>query len=68
MADWTDYGPAEFDKRRMPKGRKPQPVQQAGLFVLAAEPLPAKTGPEPPQLPGQGGLFGDTEIGDHQCH
>jgi hypothetical protein len=62
MADWTDYGPAEFDRRRMPRGRKPQNVQQAGLFVLAAEPLPAKTAGPGPEMDGQADLFGNEDV------
>jgi hypothetical protein len=64
MTVWDEYGPAEFDKRRMPKGRKPQPATQAGLFVMAAEPLPAKPAPQPEELPGQGGLFDPGEPTD----
>ena len=62
-APWTAFGPAEFDRRRMPKGRKPQPAQ-AGLFVLAAEPLPAKPAPVPEELPGQAALFGEDGDGE----
>ena len=68
MTAWTDFGPAEFDKRRMPKGRKAQPAMQAGLFVLAAEPVPAKPAPAREELPGQSGLFGDgDQAGDGPC-
>jgi hypothetical protein len=57
---WESYGPAEFDRRRMPKGHKSAPKDQGGLFVMAAEPLPAKVTPVPAELPGQDALFGDT--------
>lgn len=57
-APWTAFGPAEFDRRRMPRGRKPQPAAQASLFLLAAEPLPAKPAPVREELPGQAALFG----------
>jgi hypothetical protein len=68
MTAWTGFGPAEFDKRRMPKGRKPQPPMQAGLFVLAAEPVPAKPAPQPEQLPGQADLFGaNGQDQDERC-
>ena len=61
-ASWLDdFGPAEFDKTRMPRGRKPQPAGQAGLFVLAAEPLPVNPPPVREELPGQAALFGDDE-------
>ena len=52
MAEWGDYGPAEFDKRRMPAGHKSAPAAQAGLFVVAATPKPAKAAPAA-ELPGQ---------------
>ena len=55
---WQDYGAAEFDRRRMPKGHKQAPAEQAGLFVMAAEPLPAKTAALPAELPGQLDIFG----------
>jgi hypothetical protein len=54
------YGPAEFDRRRMPRGHKPAPKDQGGLFVVAVDPLPAKAAPVPAELDGQGALFGDT--------
>ena len=53
MTTWDDYGPAEFDKRRMPRGHKTPPAAQAGLFVIAATPKPVKTEPvvnDPDQL------------------
>ncbi len=59
MASWLDdFGPAEFDRTRMPKsGRKPRDAGQAGLFMMAAEPLPAKT-PVAEEMPGQESMFG----------
>jgi hypothetical protein len=56
---WADLGPAEFDRRRMPKGHKSAPAEQAGLFFAAVEPLPVKATPLPAELPGQESLFGD---------
>lgn len=56
---WTDLGPAEFDRRRMPKGHKAAPADQAGLFFVAVPPAPAKGTALPPELPGQDALFGD---------
>lgn len=58
---WEDFGPAEFDRRRMPKGHKSAPADQAGLFFVATPPAPAKSAPPPPELPGQDALFGDSE-------
>ena len=58
---WEQFGPAEFDKRRMPRGHKPPPADQAGLFFVAVPPKPAKTTPLPPELPGQDALFSDGE-------
>ena len=55
---WQDYGPAEFDRRRMPEGHKTAPEGQAGLFVMAAEPKPAKSAALPAELPGQLDIFG----------
>lgn len=60
--EWTAYGPAEFDRRRCPKGAKEAPADQAGLFVMAREPLPAKAAPVPPQMDGQGALFGGDDL------
>ena len=56
---WADFGPAEFDRRRMPRGHKSAPADQAGLFFAAIPPAPAKAAPVPPELPGQDALFGD---------
>ena len=58
---WADFGPAEFDRRRMPKGHKSAPADQGGLFFVAVPPKPAKTTALPPELPGQDALFGDGE-------
>ena len=55
----ADFGPAEFDRRRMPKGHKAPPADQAGLFFVAVPPKPAKAAALPPELPGQDALFGD---------
>ena len=56
---WADLGPAEFDRRRLPKGHKAAPADQAGLFFVAVPPAPAKVAPLPAELDGQGALFGD---------
>ena len=58
MAAWEDYGPAEFDKRRMPAGHKSAPADQAGLFVIAVTPKPAKTAPAADD-PDQLDMFGE---------
>jgi hypothetical protein len=50
---WEDFGPAEFDRRRMPRGHKIAPKDQGGLFVMAVEPRPVKAPALPPELPGQ---------------
>jgi hypothetical protein len=55
---WSDLGPAEFDKRRMPKGHKSAPADQGGLFFIAVAPVPAMPVTIAPELPGQGDLFG----------
>jgi hypothetical protein len=55
---WSDLGPAEFDKRRMPKGHKSAPADQGGLFFMAVKPVPAKGAALAAELPGQGDLFG----------
>jgi hypothetical protein len=56
---WQDFGPAEFDRRRMPKGHKTAAKDQGGLFFVAVEPLPAKPATLPAELDGQAALFGD---------
>jgi hypothetical protein len=61
MAAWDEYGPAEFDKRRMPRGHKSAPAAQAGLFVAAVTPEPAKTAATA-ELPGQLDML--TDAGD----
>jgi hypothetical protein len=55
---WSELGPAEFDKRRMPKGHKSAPADQGGLFFMAVEPVAAKPAALAAELPGQGDLFG----------
>lgn len=61
MTAWTDYGPAEFDRRRCPRGAQAAPAAQAGLFVMARTPLPAPAAPPAPEMDGQGALdlFGE---------
>ena len=56
---WDELGPAEFDRRRLPTGRKAAPADQGALFFVAVPPAPAKAAPLPAELPGQGELFGD---------
>jgi len=53
---WGGYGPAEFDRKRCPKGAKEQPADQGALFVAAREPLPLPAEPVT-VLDGQGELF-----------
>jgi hypothetical protein len=61
MAAWDEYGPAEFDRRRMPRGHKSPPAAQAGLFVAAVTPKPARAAPAD-ELPGQLDML--TDAGD----
>jgi len=61
MTAWSDYGPAEFDRKRCPKGARVAPEGQAGLFVMAREPLPAKPAAVPSELEGQADLFGEVQ-------
>lgn len=57
MSAWEDYGPAEFDRRRMPRGAKVAPREQAGLFVIAREPASPPVRASREELPGQGDLL-----------
>ena len=66
QARWEDYGPAEFDRRRMPRKHKQAPEGQAGLFRMCAEPLPEFRPWQPPELPGQDALFTGSECGEYQ--
>jgi hypothetical protein len=56
---WLDYGPAEFDRRRLPNGASLPDPDQAGLFFMAREATPPKPARVRPELPGQGDLLGD---------
>ena len=58
QARWEDFGPAEFDRRRMPRKHKIAPEGQGGLFRMSVEPLPDWRPPRLPELPGQDELFG----------
>jgi hypothetical protein len=56
---WLDYGPAEFDARRLPKGYRRPAAEQGNLFFAAVPPKTVKAPALPPELPGQDALFGD---------
>jgi hypothetical protein len=58
---WDELGPAEFDRRRMPKGHQVAAPDQGGLFFMAVDPAPVKVKPGRPELDGQAGLFGDPD-------
>ena len=58
---WDQFGPAEFDRRRLPKGHKAAAPDQGGLFFVAVPPAPPKVAAPPPELPGQAALFSDGE-------
>lgn len=64
MVTWGDYGPAEFDRRLMPRGHKPADTGQSALFVAAVEPVKRPAPAAAEQLPGQGelDLFGEGEL------
>ena len=59
---WLDYGPAEFDKRRAPKGTPARETTQGALFFAAIPPVPARPAKLPPELPGQGSLLDEPEV------
>lgn len=54
---WLNYGPAEFDRRRAPKGTRTREPGQPALFFAAIPPEPPKPAKLPPELPGQGSLL-----------